>query len=78
MNLNTMVNTELHCVKLCIPYVCLVLTTLLEKRLSAIVYCHTVHFVLRIVELCSELFDRSVRMLSIMAVYGSHEYRLPI
>jgi len=73
-----MVNTELHCVQLFIRYIRLVTTLMLDKLPRAAVYCHTVRFVLCIVEECSELFDHSVRMLSITAVLGPHEFGLRI
>jgi len=72
-----MVNTETHCVRVFIRHILLVITRMLEKLLGAAVYCHAVHCVLRIVESCSEVFDHSVRMLSITAVLGSHDFRLP-
>jgi len=78
MNLNTMVNTELHCVQLFIRYIHLVTTLLLDKLPCPTVYCHAVRCVLRIVESCFEVFDPSVRILSIRAVLGSHEFGLRI
>jgi hypothetical protein len=51
---------------------------MLQNLLHAVVYCHAVRCVLRIVEDCSEVFDYSVKMLSIMAVMGSHEFGLRI
>ena len=50
MNLDTMVNTELHCVQLFIRYRHLVMTLILHKLPHAAVYCRTVHGILRIVE----------------------------
>jgi len=73
-----MVNTELHCVQLFIWYIHLVTTLMLDKLLRAAVYCHAVHCVLRIVELCSEVFDYGVRMLPITAVMGSQDFGLCI
>jgi hypothetical protein len=71
-----MVNAELHCMQVFIQYICLVMTHMLDKLPCAAVYCHTVCCVLHIVEECSEVFDYSVRMLSITAVFGSHEFWL--
>jgi len=51
---------------------------MLQKLLRAVVYCHAVRWILRIVEWCSEVFDHSVRMLSIMAGLGCHEFGLRI
>jgi len=45
-----MVNTELHWVQLFIRYIRLVTTLMVEKLLRAVVYCHAVRCVLRIVE----------------------------
>ena len=73
-----MVNTELHCVQLFIRYIRLVTTRMLNKLPRAAVYCHAVRCVFCIVELCSEVFDYSVRMLSITAVLGLHEFGLRI
>jgi len=73
-----MVITELQCVQLFIQYICLVTTLMLDKLPCAAVYCHPVLCVLHIVEWYSEVFDHSVRMLSIMAVLGSHEFGLRI
>jgi hypothetical protein len=39
---------------------------------------HAVHCVLRIVKYCSDIFDHSVRILSITAVLGSHDIVLRI
>jgi hypothetical protein len=50
LELNTMVNIELHCVQLFIRYIRLVTTLMLDKLLRAAVYCHAVRCVLRIVE----------------------------
>jgi len=41
-NLNTMVNTELHCVHLFIPCILHVMTLLHDTLLCAAVYCHVV------------------------------------
>jgi hypothetical protein len=49
-NLNTVVNTELHCVQLFIRYIRLVMTLMFDKLLCAAVYCHAVRWVLCIVE----------------------------
>jgi hypothetical protein len=65
-------------VQLFIQYIRLVTTLMHEKLPRAIVHCHAVHCVLRIVEYYSEVFDHSVRMLSITAVLGSHEVELRI
>ena len=46
-----MVNTELHCVQLIIPYIRLGTTLMLDHLACAALYCHTVRCVLRIVEL---------------------------
>jgi hypothetical protein len=73
-----MVITELHCVQLFILYICLSTTLWLDELPSAAVYCHTVSLVLRIDEECSEVFDPSIRRLSITAVLGSHEFGLRI
>jgi hypothetical protein len=73
-----MVNTELHCVQLFIQYIRIVMTLMLDQLLCAAGYCHAVHCLLRIVEKCSEVFDHSVRMLSITVVFGSHEFGLGI
>jgi len=73
-----MVNTELHCVQLFIGYICLVTTLMLDKLPRAAVCSHVVRCVLCIVESCSEVFDHSVRMLSITAVFGPHEFGLRI
>jgi hypothetical protein len=73
-----MVNTELHCMKLFIRYRRLVTTLRHEKLPCATVYCDAVRCFLRIVELCSEVFDLSVRMLSIRAVLASDEFGLRI
>jgi len=54
------------------------MTLMLEKHPCAVVYCHAVRCVLRLVEYYSEVFDYSVRMLSISAVLGSHEFGLRI
>jgi hypothetical protein len=51
---------------------------MLEKLPHAAVYCQALNCVLHIVEKCSEVVDHSVRMLSITAVLGSHEFRLHI
>ena len=50
LNLNTMVNTELHCMQLFIRYIHLVTTLMLDELQCAAVYCHTVHCVLDIVK----------------------------
>jgi hypothetical protein len=72
-----MVNTELHCVQLFIRYITLVTTRMLEILPGAVEYCNMVCCVLRIVQQCSEVFDNSVRKLSITAVLGSQEFGLP-
>jgi hypothetical protein len=51
---------------------------MLEKLPHAVVYCHAVPSVLRIVEYSSEVFDHSVRMLSITAVLRASEFGLRI
>jgi len=51
---------------------------MLDKLPRATVYCHAVRCVFRIVESCSEVFDHRVRMLSITAVLGPHEFGLRI
>ena len=68
--LNTMGNRVLHCMQSFILYICLSTTLWLDELPSAAVYCHTVSLVLRIDEECSEVFDPSIRMLSITAVFG--------
>jgi hypothetical protein len=73
-----MVNTELHCVQLFIRYIRLVTTLLLDTLSCAPVYCQAVCCILRIVEECSEVFNHSIRMLSIPADLASHEFRLRI
>jgi hypothetical protein len=73
-----MVNTELHCVQLSIQYMCDVTTLMIDKLLCAVVYYRTVHCLLRIVKQWSEVFDRSVRMLSITVVLGCHGFGLRI
>jgi len=73
-----MVNTELHCVQLFFRHIRLVMTLMLVKLPCAVVYCHAVRCILRIVKQCSDVFDPCVRMLSIMAVLGSHEFVLRI
>jgi len=65
-------------VQLFIRYICHVTTLMLDKHPCAAVYCHAVGCLLRIVELCSEVLDHSVRMLSITAVLESHELGLRI
>jgi len=77
-NLNTRANTELQCVQLITRYIRLVMTLMLGKLPHHTVYCHAVCCILRIVELCSDVFDYGIRMLSIMVVLGSHEFGLPI
>jgi len=64
--------------QLFIQSICLVTTLMLDNLLSASVYCHMERCVLPIVESCSEVFDHSIRMLSITAVVGSHEFGLRI
>jgi len=44
MNLNTMVNTKLHCMLLFIRYIRLVRTLMLDNLPCANVYCHMVHW----------------------------------
>ena len=78
LNLNTMVNTKLHCVQLFIQYLHLIATLMLQQLPHAVEYCHAVRCVLRTVVECSEVFDHSVRMRSITAVLGSYEFRLSI
>jgi hypothetical protein len=73
-----MKNTELHCMQEFIRYKGLVTTPLLDKHPCAAVYCHAMSCVLHIVQSCSEVFDHSVRMLSIRVVLGSHEFGLRI
>jgi len=51
---------------------------MLYKFPHATVDCHVVCFVLCIVELCSDIFDHRVRMLSTPAVLGSDEFGLCI
>jgi len=45
-----MLNTELHCIKLIIRYIHLLTTLMLDQLLHAVVDCHTVSHVLRIVQ----------------------------
>jgi hypothetical protein len=73
-----MVNAELRCAQLFIRYIHLVTTLILDKLPRATVYCYVVWCVLHIVEKCSGVSDHSVRILSITAVWGSHEFRLHI
>jgi hypothetical protein len=48
------------------------------KLLRDAVYCHMGRLFLRGVEQCTEVFDHSGRMISIMAVLGSDEFGLRI
>jgi len=48
---------------------------MLDKPLRAVVYCRKVRCVLLIVEQCSEDFDDSIRLLTIMVVLESDEFR---
>jgi len=73
-----MVNTELHGVQLVIWYIRLLTTLKLDKLPGATLYCQAVCWVSLIVEKWSEVFDHSVRMRTITAVLGSHEFRLRI
>jgi hypothetical protein len=73
-----MVNTELHYVQFFIRYIRQVMTLILEKLPHAAVFVNAVRCVWCIVESCSEVFDHSVRMLSITGVLGSHEFGLRI
>jgi hypothetical protein len=78
LNLETMVNTKLDYVQLFRRYISLVTTLTLDTCPGAADYCHLVRRVSRIVELCLEVFDHSVRMLSITEVLVSHEFSLRI
>jgi len=49
---------------------------MLAKLPCAAEYCNAVRFILRIVKSFPAVFAHSVRMLSIKAVLGSHEFRL--
>jgi len=69
-----MVNIELHCVQVFIWYIRLVTTHMLDKLPGAAEYCYMVRCILHIVEQFSEVFEHSIRMLSITAVLGSHEF----
>jgi len=64
--------------QLFIPYIRLVTTLMLYQLPGATGYCSAVRCVLRIVDQSSEVFDDSVRMLSIMVVLGSQEFGLRI
>jgi hypothetical protein len=50
----------------------------LDKLPGGAVYCHAGHCIVCIVEYRSEVFDHSVRMLSMRAVLGSHEVGIRI
>jgi len=73
-----MVNTELNCMQLFIRYIRLVTTFMLDDLPRAAEHCDTVCYVWCIIEQSSEILDRSVRMCSIMAGLGYHEFGIRI
>jgi hypothetical protein len=73
-----MVNTELHWVQLFIRYICLVTMLMLDKLQHTPGYCHAVRCGLHLVQYNTEVFDRSIKMLSITVVSRTYEFRLSI